>query len=89
MSDSVTCDDDLTLQYLEIIKTNNHLQDDGLSETKRLKYIQSLKFRIKCLFDNSQDKAKHTNGRPVKSYKKRITGMGLVYLRRPPPLRSC
>ena len=74
MSDSVTCDDDLTLQYLEIIKTNNHLQDDGLSETKRLKYIQSLKFRIKCLFDNSQDKAKHTNGRPVKSFKKRITG---------------
>ena len=74
MSDSVTCDDDLTLQYLEIIKTNNHLGDDGLSETKRSKYIQSLKFRIKCLFDNSQDKAKHTNGRPVKSFKKRITG---------------
>jgi len=74
MSDSVTCDDDLTLQYLEIIKTNNHLDDEALSETKRMKYIQSLKFRIKCLFDNSQDKAKHTNGRPVKSFKKRITG---------------
>jgi len=74
MSDSVTCDDDLTLQYLEVIKTNNHLEDNFLSETKKAKYIQSLRFRIRCLFDNSQDKAKHTNGRPVKSIKKRITG---------------
>ena len=74
VSDSVTCDDDLTLQYLEIQKTNNHLEDNSLSESKKAKYIQSLKFRIKCLFDNSQDKAKHTNGRPVKSIKKRITG---------------
>jgi len=74
ISESVTCDDDLTLQYLEILKTNNHLEDNSQSETKKAKYIQSLKFRIKCLFDNSQDKAKHTNGRPVKSIKKRITG---------------
>jgi len=74
VSDSVTCDDDTTLQYLEIIKTNNHLADEGLPESKRQKFVQSLKFRIKCLFDNSQDKAKHTNGRPVKSFKKRITG---------------
>ena len=74
VSDSVTCDDDLTLQYLEILKTNNHLEDHSLSETKKAKYMQSLKFRIRCLFDNSQDKAKHTNGRPVKSIKKRLTG---------------
>jgi DNA-directed RNA polymerase beta' subunit len=74
VSDSVTCDDDLTLQYLEILKTNNHLEDHSQPESKKAKYIQSLKFRIKCLFDNSQDKAKHTNGRPVKSIKKRITG---------------
>lgn len=74
VSDSVTCDDDTTLQYLEIIKTNNHLSDESLSESKRQKHIQALKFRIRCLFDNSQDKAKHTNGRPVKSFKKRITG---------------
>ena len=75
VSDSVTCDDDLTLQYLEIIKTNNHLEaSETMTEAKRAKHIQALKFRIRCLFDNSQDKAKHTNGRPVKSFKKRITG---------------
>ena len=43
-------------------------------KTKRYKYIQSLKFRVKCLFDNSHEKAKHTNGRPMKCIKKRISG---------------
>ena len=74
IADGMTCDDDLTLQYLEIIKTNNHLDDHTIPESKRQKYIQSIKFRIKCLFDNSQDKAKHTNGRPMKAIKKRIAG---------------
>ena len=74
IADSITCDDDLTIQYLEIVKINNHLEDRSLSEAKRQKYIQAIKFRIKCLFDNSQEKAKHTNGRPLKGFKKRLAG---------------
>tara|TARA_Y100000389_G_scaffold202280_1_gene247137 strand:+ start:744 stop:4703 length:3960 start_codon:yes stop_codon:yes gene_type:complete len=73
--DNMTCDDDLTIQYCEIIKLNNMLTlDNKLGETKRNKIIQSLKFRVKCLFDNSQEKAKHSNGRPMKGIKKRISG---------------
>lgn len=79
LSDNVTCDDDLTIQYLEIIKANAHLHLDNedaknVQETKRQRYIQSLKFRIKCLFDNSQERSKHSNGRPLKGIKKRLTG---------------
>ena len=42
------CDDDLTIQLVEIIKSNNHLaiiDGNGVSETKRQQYLQSLKFR--------------------------------------------
>ena len=74
IADNITCDDDLTLQYVEIIKLNNSLKDTSLHETKRTKYIQSIKFRIKCLFDNSQEKQRHTNGRPIKGIKKRLAG---------------
>lgn len=79
MSDSVTCDDDLTVQYLEIVKTNTHLADLSLPEPKRTKFIQVLKFRIKSLFDNSSGTSKHSNGRPLKGIKKRLTGKeGLI-----------
>ena len=74
VAENLTCDDDLTIQYLEIIKINNHLNDNHLNEIKKQKYIQSLRFRIKCLYDNSHEKAKHTNGRPMKGIKKRIAG---------------
>ena len=72
--ENMTCDDDLTIQYSEITKLNNLLEDNDCIETKKNKIIQSLKFRIKCLFDNSQEKAKHSNGRPMKGIKKRISG---------------
>ena len=74
VAENLTCDDDLTIQYLEIVKINNHLKDNNLNEIKKQKYIQSLRFRIKCLYDNSHEKAKHTNGRPMKGIKKRIAG---------------
>ena len=70
----MTCDDDITIQYGEIIKINAHLANPQTPHNKRQKYFQSLKFRIKCLMDNSQNKAKHTNGRPFKGFKKRIAG---------------
>jgi hypothetical protein len=50
------CDDDLTIQLVEIIKANNHLeQTDGIpiSDTKKQKYLQSLKFRISTFYNNS------------------------------------
>ena len=74
VADNITCDDDLTIQYLEIVKINNNLGKNDLPESKRQKYLQSIKFRIKCIFDNSHEKAKHTNGRPMKGIKKRLSG---------------
>ena len=74
IADNITCDDDLTIQYVDIIKINNNLKKHDLPENKRTKYLQSLKFRIRCLFDNSHEKAKHTNGRPMKGMKKRLAG---------------
>ena len=76
-SDGNVSDDDLTNQYIEIIKANIRLQnpEENNDESKRLKNIQSLKFRIITLFDNSQKKAKHTqNGKVFKGIKERISG---------------
>lgn len=72
--DNLTCDDDLTIQYIEILKLNRHLSNTSISDTKKTKYTQSLRFRIKSLYDNSNEKAKHTNGRPMKGFKRRIAG---------------
>lgn len=74
MADTVTCDDDLTLQYVEIIKANNHISKTTTSDFKKQKYIQIIKFRIRSLFDNSGEKQKVSNGRPLKGIKKRLTG---------------
>jgi DNA-directed RNA polymerase subunit A' len=76
VADGNYCDDDLTNQLIEIIKANNHLvkDDANMSETKRQKYLQSLKFRISTFTNNSQMKAKHSSGRPIKSLKERMSG---------------
>ena len=74
IADNTTCDDDLTIQYVEIIKANKHLGDPTLNELRRQKYTQIIKFRIKCLFNNDQGSSKHSNGRPLKGIKKRLTG---------------
>ena len=77
VSEGRVCDDDLSIQILEIIKNNNHLSGKEITEIKRQKYMQSLKFRISTLFNNSQGRAKHTtNGRPIKGIKERLTGKG-------------
>jgi len=79
LTDSLMCDDDLTMQYIEIIKANNRLAEEKSTESQRQKYMQSLKFRIKTLFDNSAAKAKHTNGRAVKGINERLAGKeGLI-----------
>ena len=88
-ADGKTCDDDLTLQYIEIIKSNNNLSDycdentskrqihkkKQQTEQDRVKARASLRFRILTTFNNSQGKAKHTtNGRAIKGIKERLTG---------------
>lgn len=82
-ADGKTCDDDLTIQYIEIIKANNNLAPINvenekkikkeLSEQDRIKIKATLRFRISTTFDNSAGKAKHTtNARPIKSIKERL-----------------
>ena len=86
-ADGKTCDDDLTIQYMEIIKANNNLsRDETLDSYKKKKRKEqteqdkakaraSLRFRILTTFNNSQGKAKHTtNNRAIKSIKDRLTG---------------
>ena len=89
-ADGKTCDDDITIQYIEIIKANNNLADISTeddtekkrgrkkkeqTEQDRIKARASLRFRILTTFNNGQGKAKHTtNARPVKGIKERLTG---------------
>lgn len=66
--------DDLTIQYNNILKINLSL-NQSLPDIKREKYVQNLIFHIKTLFDNSQGKAKHTmHPKPLKGLKERMTG---------------
>jgi len=77
VTDSSICDDDLTNQYIEIIKINEKLAspEENSDTAKTQKNVQTLKFRIATLFDNSQGKAKHsTNGKAIKGIKERISG---------------
>ncbi len=79
VADSIVSDDDLTIGYCEIIKANNNIQNANISDVKRQKYIETLIFRLKTLFDNSSGKAKHTNSRPLKGLKERLSGKdGLI-----------
>lgn len=80
IADGVMCDDDLTLQYVEIIKANANILKN-ITEMKRMRYIQMLKFRVRSLMDNSNEKQRVSNGRPLKGIKKRISGKdGLIRL---------
>ena len=82
-ADGNLCDDDLTNQYIEIVKINNNLAPEvdsqgvakEISDTKKQKALASLRFRILTTFNNSQGKAKHTtNGRAIKGIKERLSG---------------
>lgn len=65
----VVHDDDITTQYNDIIKIiqkYNNTHDD--------KHASNLRFRIRCLLDNTSDKLKHINGRSFMGLKERIVG---------------
>lgn len=76
MIDGNSCDDDLTYQLIEIVKINNALANlKENQETERNTMIQTLKFRISTMFNNSSKKAKHpTDNRPTKGIKDRLCG---------------
>jgi DNA-directed RNA polymerase beta' subunit len=82
MLDDKYCDDDLTIQYIEIIKVNNLIQSK--KESGQIddldKHIKVLYFRISSLFNNSSGKSKHnTNGKAIKGIKERLaTKNGLM-----------
>ena len=77
-ADGNICDDDLTNQYVEIIKANNNIvstKKKDMNETSKQKFIATLRFRILTTFNNGQGKAKHTtNGRAIKGIKERLAG---------------
>jgi len=74
-SDGNIGDDDLTVQYMEIIKQNNLLVSDKAKDPKKwAKALKSLQFRFATLLDNSNGKITHTtNSRPLKGIKERLT----------------
>jgi DNA-directed RNA polymerase beta' subunit len=79
ISDGNICDDDLTTSLSEILKANKNLTEFDISDTKKDKNIQTLKFRIKTMMNNSQQKARHNNGRALKGIKERLSGKdGLI-----------
>lgn len=65
----VTHDDDLTTQYNDILKLIQKYKVSADPEIEK-----TIKFRVKCLFDNSGDKLKHINGRSFTGIKERIVG---------------
>ncbi len=69
-------DDELTMQYLEIIKNNKKLTEAISSEKKDvMKCYQKLVFSINVLINNSKGKAKHpSSSRVIKSCNERIAG---------------
>ena len=75
-----TWDDDITVQYIEIIKTNLQIADMNEQrvldvDPRRVKAVTNLIFRISTMFNNSQCKARHTgNARPIKGIKERLAG---------------
>lgn len=67
-------DDDLTSSYIEIIKRNQKLLDPELKEKKRKELIDEITLHVRTFIDNSDDKMKHTSGKPINSVKQRISG---------------
>lgn len=67
-------DDDLTTSYVEIIKRNEKLKMPNLNEKQREEIAADLELHIRTFIDNSDDKQKHTSGKPINSIKQRISG---------------
>lgn len=79
-AETTICDDDLTLQYLDIIKINNQLKAEimAAADSDKIKNLFNiLKFKIAVMFNNSSTNARYNvNMRALKSIYERITGKG-------------
>lgn len=73
MMDGQKSDDDLTNIYASIINTNNKLLNVSTGKEKD-ELTNMLGYYIKVLMDNSRKTAKHSNGRPKKGIKERLSG---------------
>jgi len=76
-TETVVCDDDLTIQYLDIVKINCELhaaiEAGAVDKVKTL--FANIKFKIAVMFNNSSTAARYNvNMRPFKSIYERITG---------------
>ena len=71
-------DDDLTIQYIEILKANDKLVkiEENKDENKHQSNIQNLIFRIRTMMDNRKGEAKSSNGsgKPFKGISDRLCG---------------
>ena len=71
-------DDDLTIQYIEIIKANDKLTkpEENKDENKHQSNIQNLIFRVRTMMDNRKGEAKSSNGsgKPFKGISDRLCG---------------
>jgi DNA-directed RNA polymerase beta' subunit len=66
--DGVVCDDDITVQYSDIMKKMVKIDPNNPDE------VAKIALKIKTIFDNSQNKVKQANGRVFKGIKERISG---------------
>ena len=65
LSEKGTTDDDLTIQYIEMIKIINR-GDDNM--------VEQLKMKLNIFMDNTTRKVKQPNGKPIKSVNDRLSG---------------
>lgn len=70
-------DDDLTTTSTEIIKYNEQLKDAGPKKNNREKtnedFYNKLRLYIAGFIDNTDQKVKHSSGKPIKSIKERLS----------------
>lgn len=76
ISNGLTCDDDLTQLYLDVVKINCQLGNEGILEVKRSQLITKLECKIRALMDNSHGYAKSSNGRVYTGIRERLKGKG-------------
>lgn len=73
VSDGNIGHDDITAQLVEIIKYNNELGKPNLTAAQKQKAVNTLRFRISTMMDNSKGRAKHkTDNRALKGLKERL-----------------
>jgi len=75
-----TCDDDLTTEYVEILKLNNKLKKGETKKLSRDMLIGMIEFHIRVLMNNSKKKARQANvGRPIKCIRERLDGKSGIF----------